>query len=363
MNLLIDESPLVLLPSLAQRIGLDEAIVVQQVHYLVNANANVENSRAYQDNCYWVFNSIEQWQKKYFKWWSVPTVKRVFQGLTECDLLITKTFGGGKNHNRLWYRVNHSLIQAISETPLSDFPQNRNDRIKMIRSKWSDQNDPVKTEVSDHFDPVVSDQNDPVKTEVSDHFDPSSIYKRSISNKDFPIKETPPYPQEGETEAYSIEVEILDPETNTKPIASEQPKPEATQKNDNPSLGQNCAATLQNEYTQLSGKNPATGKEYLPWQVMQNNRVVDNPEFVSFVAKALVQKYDFYKAMKLSLLGGEVKKYVRKAQDLKSRLEEIWDFWEEFTNPTDLPDKTVAEVKTASAMDRMIEKLAERGYK
>ena len=239
MNLLIDESPLVLLPSLAQRIGLDEAIVVQQVHYLVNANANVENSRAYQDNCYWVFNSVDQWQTKYFKWWSVPTVKRIFQGLTECSLLIAKSFGGGKAHNRLWYRVNHPLVKIISEAPLSDFPPNRGDRIKMIRSKWSDQNDPVKCGSSDQNDPVVSDQNDPIKCGSSDQNDPSTIYKRSILNKNSLEREETLTPTE------SLRTEVIS-ETENQADVSSIPKAQTTilVENQNLALRSKCSAPL-----------------------------------------------------------------------------------------------------------------------
>ena len=233
IKLLIDESPLMVLPSLAERIGLDEAIVLQQVHYLVGMSTKVENSHAYRGGHYWVFNSIDQWQSKYFRWWSTPTVKRIFQNLTKSYLLITETFGTGKGHKRLWYRVNHDLVAAISDINVCDFSTNQNDRIKLIRSKWTDQ-----------IDPILRDQIDPMKPICSDQIDPPSIYKNSSLIKEFhKEREEPP----------THEVEVLAP----KPITPEtqesaleqtrfpdQIKPESFLPTDNPSLRQNSAAPL-----------------------------------------------------------------------------------------------------------------------
>jgi hypothetical protein len=238
IKLLIDESPLMVLPSLAERIGLDEAIVLQQVHYLVGMSTKVENSHAYKDGYYWVFNSIDQWQSKYFRWWSTPTVKRIFQNLTKSYLLITETFGTGKGHKRLWYRVNHDLVAAISDINVCDFSTNQNDRINLIRSKWTDQ-----------IDPVVSDQIDPMKPICSDQFDPPSIYKNSFLLKEFhKEREEPPTP----------EVEVLIP----KPINPETQEsvleqiafplalnPKSSLSTDNPSLGQKSPAPLANAET------------------------------------------------------------------------------------------------------------------
>lgn len=178
IKLLIDESPLIVLPSLAERIGLDEAIVLQQVHYLVGMSTKVENSQAYKDGYYWVFNSIDQWQSKYFRWWAVPTVKRIFQSLSESHLLATSAFSVGRSHKRLWYRVNHHLVDELAKLPASDFPLNRIDRIKMIKSIRSYQNDSI-----------VLDQNDLTSREVWDQNDLPTIYKNSEFKKEFQEKE------------------------------------------------------------------------------------------------------------------------------------------------------------------------------
>jgi hypothetical protein len=56
-KLLMNEDPLVIVPSLSVRIGLNEAIVLQQIHYwLCTSNHEIEGRK-------WVPNTYENWQK------------------------------------------------------------------------------------------------------------------------------------------------------------------------------------------------------------------------------------------------------------------------------------------------------------
>lgn len=51
-NLLIDDYPILVLPKLATEIGLNEAIVLQQMHYwLKKSNHNYDGKR-------WIYNSF-----------------------------------------------------------------------------------------------------------------------------------------------------------------------------------------------------------------------------------------------------------------------------------------------------------------
>lgn len=68
---LIDEPPLLVLPSLAREIGLNEAMIVQQLHWL---------GRRRPDR--WVERSMREWHRT-FPFWSQRTIERVFAGLRE----------------------------------------------------------------------------------------------------------------------------------------------------------------------------------------------------------------------------------------------------------------------------------------
>lgn len=133
MNLLIEEPPLQVLPSLAKSIGLNEAIVLQQIHYWLRKSNNVK------DDHKWIYNSMTNWQKQ-FSFWSLPTVKRVFRSLENQGLLITANYNKAGFDKTKWYRINYEKLQHMSQR--------------------SDQNDP--TMVSSWTD--GSDQNDTTNT-------------------------------------------------------------------------------------------------------------------------------------------------------------------------------------------------------
>lgn len=133
MNLLIDEPPLQVLPSLAKSIGLNEAIVLQQIHYWLRKSNNVKDGHK------WIYNSMTNWQKQ-FSFWSLPTVKRVFWSLKNQGLLITANYNKAGFDKTKWYRINYEKLQHMSQR--------------------SDQNDP--TMVSSWTD--GSDQNDTTNT-------------------------------------------------------------------------------------------------------------------------------------------------------------------------------------------------------
>ena len=71
-RLLINESPLMILPTLAKHIGLNEAIILQQIHYWLDARINNNIRR----DVRWVYNSYSKWLEQ-FPFWSEKTIKRI----------------------------------------------------------------------------------------------------------------------------------------------------------------------------------------------------------------------------------------------------------------------------------------------
>jgi hypothetical protein len=119
-------------------------------------------------------------------------------------------------------------------------------------------------------------------------------------------------------------------------------------------------------FSPLSGKNPRTGKDYFPWQGMQNGRVANNPEFLQFVARSLTSKYDHYKSLQIQELPIEVKNYVNRAQHDLQREETMWEYWNTFTSlnqEVGIPQSmSVSQVKTLSALEKMTQNLVNKGY-
>lgn len=109
-NLLFDERPLVILPSLAVALGdLDEAAILQQIHYWTQKNMNVV------DGYSWVYNSMEEWQKQ-FPWLSKRSLDRKFKKLKEKNLLVIENHNKKKFDKTNWYRINYEELNKLSSS-------------------------------------------------------------------------------------------------------------------------------------------------------------------------------------------------------------------------------------------------------
>ena len=105
-KLLIDEPPLQILPSLAVAIGLNEAVLLQQIHYWL-----LMRKHEY-DGYYWVYNSVPKWAKQ-FPFWSESTLKRTLTSLRNKNLVITGNFNKLAMDKTLWYRINYDAMEAL----------------------------------------------------------------------------------------------------------------------------------------------------------------------------------------------------------------------------------------------------------
>lgn len=95
-SLLIQEPPLQVLPSLANEIGLNEAIMLQQVHYW---GLKKEDG--------WTYQSVKDWAEQ-FPFWSERTIERTISSLKKTGLLQIEQRGGQMRTNH--YRVNYDSI-------------------------------------------------------------------------------------------------------------------------------------------------------------------------------------------------------------------------------------------------------------
>lgn len=105
-NLLIDDYPILVLPKLASEIGLNEAIVLQQMHYwLKKSNHNYDGRR-------WIYNSFPEWQK-HFPFWSVMTIKRAVYSLEKQNLLYVGNYNKAKFDKTKWYSINYEKLEGM----------------------------------------------------------------------------------------------------------------------------------------------------------------------------------------------------------------------------------------------------------
>jgi DnaD/phage-associated family protein len=111
-RLLLDEEPLVILPSLAANVGLNESIILQQLHYWLERSTHIHEGYK------WVYNTYEEWQEQ-FPFWSVSTIRRIISKLEEKGLIIVGNFNKSKIDKTKWYRIDYAKLNVLSKPETS----------------------------------------------------------------------------------------------------------------------------------------------------------------------------------------------------------------------------------------------------
>lgn len=107
-SLVLDDRPLLLLPRLATALGLEQALVLQQIHYLLSNPANGRSIRGRR----WIFNTYAQWRSQYFPFWSERTIRRALTGLEACGA-VAACQPDGNVSRRKYYRVNVGTLRKL----------------------------------------------------------------------------------------------------------------------------------------------------------------------------------------------------------------------------------------------------------
>lgn len=101
--LLIHEPPLQVLPSLAVNVGLNEAIILQQIHYwLTRSKVVIQGHR-------WVYNSVTQWRAQ-FPFWSDDTIARSLKNLRSRGIVIAEQLSPDSRDRSYYYRIDYSKL-------------------------------------------------------------------------------------------------------------------------------------------------------------------------------------------------------------------------------------------------------------
>jgi len=118
-KLLINETPLVLLPTLVKLLGFGQATIVQQIHYAVQ---QPRSGIVLEDGEKYVWNTYQEWAEQYFIFWTPGMVKRQFRALENKGILVSC-----QPHKQNWdrtkyYRVDYAALEVLlnSECSMGD---------------------------------------------------------------------------------------------------------------------------------------------------------------------------------------------------------------------------------------------------
>ena len=108
--MLLDQRPLVLLPTLAAMVGTDAAIILQQLHYYL---ADPDSGKEH-DGERWIFNTYEGWQEHDFPHLSTKQIQRIFLRLEKRGLVASCQPEGRKNRKK-YYRIDYHRLDELLE--------------------------------------------------------------------------------------------------------------------------------------------------------------------------------------------------------------------------------------------------------
>lgn len=112
MTYLFNENPVVIDRELATVIGLNEAIILQQIQYWI------KKSEHRFDGKIWIYNSVSQW-KKQFPFWSESTIDRTLKSLNKLGLLFIGNYNRDRRDRTKWYSINYSQLDNIMKNAFS----------------------------------------------------------------------------------------------------------------------------------------------------------------------------------------------------------------------------------------------------
>lgn len=142
---LVDEYPLIVLPTLAKVIGLNEAIFLQQLNYWLGSSRHEYDGRK------WVYNTFEEWQNQ-LPFWPVVTIKRIVKKLRDSGVIITTSEYNKMPMDRtLWYSIDREKLDQI----INNRPSYQNDTMPVECDAPLYQSDTM--EVSERYDGKYQD--------------------------------------------------------------------------------------------------------------------------------------------------------------------------------------------------------------
>ncbi len=98
-----------IIPSLAVRLGINEAVVLQQIHYWITSSTHVIEGRK------WIYNTYKDWQKQ-LPFWSESTIKRAIRSLEDQGYLRSGNFNQLKIDKTKWYTIDYERLEALEPT-------------------------------------------------------------------------------------------------------------------------------------------------------------------------------------------------------------------------------------------------------
>lgn len=116
-TILEDDYAIPVSPKLAKAVGLNEAIILQQVHYWLKKYKDASEHQ--HDGRCWVYNSYDEWTEQ-FPFWCKRTVRTTINKLENDGLLIVGNFNRFKYDHTRWYTIDYDKLKALVNSDVAN---------------------------------------------------------------------------------------------------------------------------------------------------------------------------------------------------------------------------------------------------
>ncbi len=108
-TLLINEQPIELSPSLINVVGLEGAVVIQQLHTWLE-NPKIGETH---DDRKWVRNSLREWSTHFLPFWKPSKISRIILKLERDGFIVSRADINDRVEDRTkWYTINYTQLEV-----------------------------------------------------------------------------------------------------------------------------------------------------------------------------------------------------------------------------------------------------------
>lgn len=118
---ILDEPPLLLRPTLATTLGVNEAIVIGQVHYWLKKLS--DDPIHQKGGKTWIWNTYREWNHQ-FPFWGYSTIRRTFRKLERLGILLCDNYNANRTDKTKWYSIDYDVLAKLykAQSPMSTRP-------------------------------------------------------------------------------------------------------------------------------------------------------------------------------------------------------------------------------------------------
>ena len=106
------------MPTLALAYGIEKAIIIQQIHWLINnGSENVVELSGVKH----VRIDYAKWIERYFRFWKVPTLRYHIAELEAIGVVTKYLFSSGRNGTKKFVAIDHGKLLSTSKDKMTDY--------------------------------------------------------------------------------------------------------------------------------------------------------------------------------------------------------------------------------------------------